>query len=97
MFNRDAKISQFVRGELWNYCIFFCVVRLDTMLFAHFFFLFAKQKIYYQNRPLSVLVTCATVCSPIGMSSLRKSTRFTTADGSASRMILCVREIENQL
>lgn len=47
---------------------------------------------HYQNRPLIVLVTCATVCSPIGMSSLRRSTRLTTADGSASRIILNTNE-----
>jgi hypothetical protein len=32
--------------------------------------------------------TCATVCSPIGMSSFRRDTRYDIAMGSDSRMIL---------
>lgn len=35
-----------------------------------------------------LLLTCATVCSPKGSSSFRKSTLFCTDAGSASRIIL---------
>lgn len=42
----------------------------------------------YQKSPLNLVVTWATVCSAIGMSSFLKSTRFTTDEGSASKIIL---------
>lgn len=54
-------------------------------MFKHMFLITFSN---YQKSPFKVLVTWATVCSAMGMSSLRKSTRFTTDDGSASKMIL---------
>ena len=47
-----------------------------------------QRKRDHFNWSLAVCMTCATVCSPNGMSSPFKATRCTTAIGSASRMIL---------
>lgn len=48
----------------------------------------------YQKSPFKVLVTWATVCSAMGMSSLRKSTLLTTDEGSASKIILKLEKID---
>lgn len=47
----------------------------------------------YQNSECIALVTWATVCSPIGMSSFLKATRDTTELESASMMILKLRTL----
>ena len=56
----------------------------------NFRFYVTAKLLRYQISQFTTVIkqTCATVCSPIGMSSFRRDTRYDIAMGSDSRMIL---------